>query len=149
LVLKIDEEKRRVSLSIKEAQGRQRAEAYARESGGEVRLEVGQVMPGIVEDHKPYGLFVSLPQFGVGVRGLLPMEELLEKDRADVKKKFPPGQEIRVEILSIDDQERIRLSMRAGKDREEREDYDKYMAGGDKAGKMGTLGELLKSKLKR
>jgi len=149
LVLKIDEEKRRVSLSIKEAQGRQRAEAYARESGGEVRLEVGQVMPGIVEDHKPYGLFVSLPQFGVGVRGLLPMEELLEKDRADVKKKFPPGQEIRVEILSIDDKERIRLSMRAGKDREEREDYDKYMAGGDKAGKMGTLGELLKSKLKR
>jgi len=53
-----------------------------------------------------------------------------------------------VEILAIDDKERIRLSMRAKKDREERGDYDKYLARGDKAGEMGTLGELLKSKLK-
>jgi small subunit ribosomal protein S1 len=148
LVLKIDEGKRRLSLSIKEAQSRQRAEAYARESG-EVRLEVGQVLPGIVEDHKPYGLFVRLPQFGIGVRGLLPVEELMEEDKADLKKKFPQGQEIRVEIIGIDDKERIRLSMRAGKDREERADFDKYMARGEKAGKMGTLGELLQSKLKR
>ena len=147
LVLKIDEGKRRLSLSIKEAQSRQKAEAYTRE-GGEARLEVGQVLPGIVEDHKPYGLFVRLPQFGIGVRGLLPMEELMDADKADVKKKFPQGQEIQVEILAIDDKERIRLSMRAKKDREEREDYDKYLAGGDKVGKMGTLGELLKSKFK-
>jgi small subunit ribosomal protein S1 len=147
LVLKIDEGKRRLSLSIKEAQSRQKAEAYARE-GGEARLEVGQVLPGIVEDHKPYGLFVRLPQFGIGVRGLLPMEELMDADKADVKKKFPQGQEIQVEILAIDDKERIRLSMRAKKDREERGDYDKYLARGDKAGEMGTLGELLKSKLK-
>lgn len=147
LVLKIDEGKRRLSLSIKEVQSRQKAEAYARE-GGEARLEVGQVLPGIVEDHKPYGLFVRLPQFGIGVRGLLPMEELMEADKADVKKKFPQGQEIQVEILAIDDKERIRLSMRAKKGREEREDYDKYLARDDKAGEMGTLGELLKSKLK-
>jgi len=147
LILKIDEEKRRLSLSIKEAQSRQRAEAYTRE-GGEARLEVGQVMAGIVEDHKPYGMFVRLPQFGIGVRGLLPMEELMDEDKADVKKKFPQGQEIQVEIVGIDDKERIRLSMRAGKDRAERADYDKYMARGGKAGKMGTLGELLKGKLK-
>jgi small subunit ribosomal protein S1 len=147
LVLKIDPEKRRVSLSIKEAQSRQRAEAFTRE-GGEARLEAGQVLTGIVEDHKPYGLFVRLPQFGIGVRGLLPLEELMDEDRADVKRKFPQGQEIQVEILAIDDKERIRLSMRAGKDRAERADFDKYLARGDKAGKMGTLGELLKSKLK-
>ena len=147
LVLKIDEEKRRLSLSIKEAQSRQKAEAYARE-GGQARLEVGQILPGIVEDHKPYGLFVRLPQFGVGVRGLLPLEELMDEDKSDLKKKFPQGQEILVEILAIDDKERIRLSMRAGKDRQEREDYDKYLAQGGKAGKMGTLGELLKGKLK-
>ncbi len=147
LVLKIDEERRRLSLSIKEAQSRQKAEAYARESG-EAKLEVGQILPGIVEDHKPYGLFVRLPQLGIGVRGLLPLEELMDADKADIKKKFPQGAEIQVEILAIDDKERIRLSMRAGKDREERGDYDKYMARGDKVGKMGTLGELLRSKLK-
>jgi hypothetical protein len=38
--------------------------------------------------------------------------------------------------------------MRAGKDRAERADYDKYITRGDKAGKMGTLGELLQGKLK-
>lgn len=147
LVLKIDEERRRLSLSIREAESRQRAEAYARESG-EARLEVGQVLPGIVEDHKPYGLFVRLPQLGVGVRGLLPLEELLDADKAEVKKKFPQGQEIRVEILSIDEKERIRLSMRAGRDRAEREDFDKYLTRGGAAGKLGTLGEAIRSKLK-
>ena len=147
LVLKIDEEKRRLSLSIKEAQSRQKAETYTRE-GGQARLEVGQILSGIVEDHKPYGLFVRLPQLGIGVRGLLPMEELTDADRADVKKKFPQGQEIQVEILAIDEKERIRLSMRAKQDREEREDFNKYLTRGEKAGQLGTLGELLKSKLK-
>jgi small subunit ribosomal protein S1 len=147
LVLKIDEEKRRLSLSIKEAQSRKKAESYTRE-GGQPRLEVGQILSGIVEDHKPYGLFVRLPQFGIGVRGLLPMEELMDADKADIKKKFPQGQEIQVEILAIDEQERIRLSMRAKQDREEREDINKYLTRGEKAGKLGTLGELLKSKMK-
>ncbi|MBP1719952.1 MAG: rpsA, partial [Deltaproteobacteria bacterium] len=147
LVLKIDEEKRRLSLSIKEAQSRQKAETYTRE-GGQARLEVGQILSGIVEDHKPYGLFVRLPQLGIGVRGLLPMEELTDADKADVKKKFPQGQEIQVEILAIDEKERIRLSMRAKQDREEREDFNKYLTRGEKAGQLGTLGELLKSKLK-
>ncbi len=147
LVLKIDEEKRRLSLSIKEAKSRQKAQEFDRE-GGEVRLEAGQVMQGIVEDHKPYGFFVRLPQLGVGVRGLLPFEEMVDADKADVKKKFSQGQEIQVEIIAIDEKGRIRLSMRAQKDREEREDYSKYMAGGSKSGKMGTLGEIFQKKLK-
>ncbi len=147
LVLKIDEEKRRLSLSIKEAMSRQKAQEFDRE-GGEVRLEIGQVMQGIVEDHKPYGLFVRLPQLGVGTRGLLPLEEMMDADKTDVKKKFPQGQEIQVEIIAIDEKGRIRLSMRAKKDREEREDYRKYMAGSDKSGRLGTLGEIFQKKLK-
>jgi len=147
LVLKIDEEKRRLSLSIKEAMSRQKAQEFDRE-GGEVRLEAGQVMQGIVEDHKPYGFFVRLPQLGVGVRGLLPFEEMVDADKADVKKKFSQGQEIQVEILAIDEKGRIRLSMRAQKDREEREDYSKYMAAGKKSGKLGTLGEIFQKKMK-
>jgi small subunit ribosomal protein S1 len=143
LVLKIDEEKHRLSLSIKEAMNRQKAEEYEKEAG-QARLEIGQVLQGIVEDQKPYGLFVRLPQFGVGVRGLLPMEELMDADKAEVKKKFSQGQEIQVEIIAMDEKGRIRLSMRAKKDREEQEDYNKYLARGDKQGKLGTLGELFK-----
>ena len=146
LVLKIDEEKRRLSLSIKEAMNRQRADEYEKDAG-QARLEIGQILQGIVEDQKPYGLFIRLPQFGVGVRGLLPMEELMEADKSDAKRKFPQGQEIQVEIIAIDEKGRIRLSMRAKKDREEQEDYKKYLTRGDNRGKLGTLGELFNKKL--
>jgi ribosomal protein S1 len=55
LVMGIDREAHRISLSIKEAAIKKRMET---EGGLEkVRLEVGQILKGIVEDSKPYGLF--------------------------------------------------------------------------------------------
>ncbi len=138
LVLKIDEEKRRLSLSIKDAQIKQRMG----EPGDSVRLEAGQILNGIVEDQKPYGLFVRLPQLGMDVRGLLPMEELLDADKGDVKKKFPRGTEIQVEILAIEDKGKIRLSQRVIKEREDREDYTRFLDTRDKPGRIGTLGEI-------
>jgi polyribonucleotide nucleotidyltransferase len=109
-----------------------------------VRLEVGQVLKGIVEDSKPYGLFIRLPQFGPKVRGLLPMEELRDSGKGDVKKKVPRGQEIQVEIIAIDEQGRIRLSQRVMEEREDREDYKKFLEKEEKGGKLGTLGDILK-----
>lgn len=140
LVQKIDYEKRRISLSIKEAMIRERMAA----SEGEARQEVGQVLKGIVEDHKPYGIFVRLPQLGMQARGLLPMEELLESDRGDVKKRFPRGAEISVEIVEIGEDEKIRLSQKSMKDKEDREDYARYVGRKGKAG-LGTLGEIFKN----
>ena len=133
LVMGIDRETRRISLSIKEATIKKRMEKEG-EGSDKVRLEVGQVLKGIVEDSKPYGLFVRLPQFGPKVRGLLPMEELRDSEKRDVKKKFPKGQEIQVEIISIDEQGRIRLSQKVMEEREDREDYKKYLEKEDKVG---------------
>jgi small subunit ribosomal protein S1 len=144
LVLRIDEEKRRISLSIKDAAIKQRMD----EQRAEVRLEVGQVLRGIVEDQKPYGLFVRLPQVGAGVRGLLPMEELIHTDKGEIKRRLPKGKEIQVEIVSIDEKGRIGLSQKATKEREDREDYRKFLGREDQPGKLGTLGDLLKN-LKR
>jgi len=142
LVMGIDREARRISLSIKEAAFKKKVEM---EEGSEkVRLEAGQVLKGIVEDSKPYGLFVRLPQFGPRVRGLLPMEELRVSERGDVKKKFPKGQEIQVEIISIDEKGRIRLSQRVMEEREDRKDYEKFVEKERKEGKIGTLGEIFK-----
>ena len=136
-VLKIDESNKRISLSIKEAtisEGRGEEE-------GEARLEVGQVLRGIIEDQKPYGLFVRLPQLGMRARGLLPLEELLESDRSDVKRKLPPGKEVHVEIIAIEGEGKIRLSQKAIKDKEDRGDYEKFLQKG-KRGSLGTLGDL-------
>jgi len=115
------------------------------EGSDKVRLEVGQVLKGIIEDIKPYGLFVRLPQLGMKVRGLLPVEELKDSEKGDVKKRFPKGREIQVEIISIDTQGRIRLSQRVMEEREDREDYKRYLEKEDKGGKLGTLGDILKN----
>jgi ribosomal protein S1 len=143
LVMGIDHQTHRISLSIKEATIKKRMEEG--EGSDEVRLEVGQVLKGIVEDSKPYGLFVRLLQFGPKVRGLLPMEELRDSKKRDVKRKFPKGQEIQVEIISIDEQGRIRLSQKVIEEREDKEDYKKYIEKEDKVGKLGTLGDIFKN----
>jgi small subunit ribosomal protein S1 len=142
LVMGIDRETRRISLSIKEVAIKKR---IIEEGSDEVRLEVGQILKGIVEDSKPYGLFIRLPQFGLKVRGLLPVEELRDSEKGDVKKKFPRGREIQVEIISIDEKGRIRLSQRVMEEREDREDYKKFLEKEDKGGKLGTLGDLFKN----
>ena len=139
LVLEINEQRRRISLSIREAAVRQRIG----EGTDNARLEVGQILKGIVENSKPYGLFVRLPHLGIGIRGLLPLEELKDAEKKDVKKGFPKGKEIQVEIISIDEKGRIKLSQRVMKDREDREDYDKF-AEKDKAGNLGTWGDVFK-----
>ena len=144
LVMGIDREMHRISLSIKEAMIKKRMEAEGMGSD-KVRLEVGQILKGIVEDSKPYGLFIRLPQFGPKVRGLLPMEELRDSGKGDIKKKFPKGQEIQVEIISIDGQGRIRLSQRVMEEREDREDYEKFVEKEEKGGKLGTLGDIFKN----
>jgi polyribonucleotide nucleotidyltransferase len=109
-----------------------------------VRLEVGQILKGIVEDSKPYGLFIRLPQLGPKARGLLPREELRDSGKGDMKRKFAKGQEIQVEIIAIDDQGRIRLSQRVMEEREDQEDYKKFLEKEEKGGKLGTLGDVLK-----
>jgi predicted RNA-binding protein with RPS1 domain len=72
------------------------------------------------------------------------MEELRDSEKRDVKRKFPKGQEIQVEIISIDEQGRIRLSQKVIEEREDKEDYKKYIEKEDKVGKLGTLGDVLK-----
>ncbi len=148
LVLGIDPETKRISLSIKEA-GVQKKMA---EDGGldEVRLEAGQVLKGIVEAVKPYGIFVRLPQFGAKVKGLLPPEEVRTSEKGDLKKRFPRGREILVEILSIDDEGKIRLSQRAMEEREDREDYERFLKREEGGTSLGTLGDVFKDlKLKK
>ncbi len=142
LVMGIDRQAHRISLSIKEATVKKRMGEEG-EGPDKVRLEVGQVLRGIVEDSKPYGIFIRLPWLGPKVRGLLPMEELSDSGKRDVRKKFPKGQEIQVEIISIDAEGKIRLSQRVMEEREDRETYRKFLEKDEKNGKLGTFGDIL------
>jgi small subunit ribosomal protein S1 len=144
MVMGIDHPAHRISLSLKEAAIKKRI-GEDEDGFKEVRIEVGQILKGIVEDIKPYGLFVRLPQLGKGVRGLLPMEELGDSEKRDVKKKFPKGKEMKVEIISIDEKGRIRLSQKMMEEREDQEDYRRFLEREDKSGKLGTLGDIFKN----
>lgn len=143
LVIGIDRQARRISLSMKEAAIKKRMGGEA-EGSEKARLEVGQVLRGIVDDSKPYGVFVRLPQLGLKVRGLLPMEELNDSEKKNIKKRFARGQEIQVEIISVDGMGKIRLSQKVIEEREDRESYRKFLENDtdEKNGRLGTLGDI-------
>lgn len=138
LVLKIDEDKRRISLSIRDAAFRDHTKGKE-----EARLEIGQVLTGIIEEAKRYGLFIRLPQLGREVKGFLPGEEILEGERTDLKRKFSPGKEVLVEIKEIDDQGKILLSQKSLQEKAAREEYQKFLSP-DKPSSLGTLADIFK-----
>ena len=143
LVTGIDPDARRISLSIKEAVIKK--QIGGEEEGAEkARLQVGQLLKGVVDDTKPYGLFVRLPQLGTRVRGLLPMEELKASEKGDVKKRFPRGKEVRVEIIAIDEKGKIRLSQKVMEEREDRNEFEKFIQEDKKKGDIGIFADLLK-----
>ncbi len=141
LVMGIDRQAHRISLSIREAAAKNRMQEEG-ERSDRARLEAGQVLRGIVEDSKPYGIFVRLPQLGPRMRGLLPVEELSDSGKRGIKKKFPRGQEIKVEIISVEGTGKIRLSQKAIDEREDRESYREFLEKDEKNGKLGTLGDI-------
>ncbi len=152
-VLGIDYEKRRVSLSIKQA-GEGRPDAFGGAPSSQDPVEpprVGQVHKGIVDNLKPFGVFLALPNCGPRTRGLLPNDEI-EGATADMRRRFAPGTEVTVEIVAIDEQNRIRLSQRAMAEREERSNIDAFTRGSapkkDASG-MGSFGKLLQAQLKK
>ena len=157
-VLGIDFSKKRISLSMKALIAPPKVERVTPEGGAEPRVAqvfdtpaVGKACEGVVDNVKPYGVFVALPAFGSRTRGLLPLEEI-EGNTADLRKRFLPGSKVTVEIIQIDELGRLRLSQRAAGEREERENIDTYVRSTDKpraavTGGMGSFGKLLQSKL--
>jgi small subunit ribosomal protein S1 len=105
-ISRIDRQRRRISLALRDE-----------EQHGERKLShdavVGEVVEGVVRAVKPYGVFLDLPSVGPWVSGLLPGAETGLGRETNLRRKFPQGEKVRVEIIDIDDQGRIRLSRRS------------------------------------
>jgi small subunit ribosomal protein S1 len=110
VVLGVDPEKRRISLSIRAASGDTAAPAKA--------PTVGDVLEGHVAGIKPFGVFVDLPDYGRRVAGMIPREETGEERGADLNKTYTMGQTIKVEVIGIREG-KIRLGL-PGRVREQR-----------------------------
>ncbi len=134
-VIKAEWEKRRIGLSLVKT-----PQELANE------LAKGRVFDGSVDRIESFGIFVKLPN---GARGLVPAAETGTQRGADLKKEFESGQTVKVVVQDLDTKNgRIRMSIRAAKEAEERAEFEGYMSTSNKKGKgLGTLGDLLKKQL--
>jgi small subunit ribosomal protein S1 len=110
--------------------------------------KVGDVVKATVDKVEPFGVFVRF----AGGRGLVPAAETGTPRGADLRRSFKAGDEVTCAILAIDETGRIRLSKTEAEQAEERREAREYMAkaprgGGGKG--FGTLGDLLREKLKK
>jgi predicted RNA-binding protein with RPS1 domain len=78
-------------------------------------------------------------------RGLIPNIELGTARGADTRKLFPAGTKLTAKVLETGEG-KLRLSLRAVKDDEERADFDGYRAESAASRNLGTFADLLKKK---
>lgn len=136
-VREVDEEKRRLSLALREvAVGDPWENIHS-------RFSLGQVVEGTVERVGPPGVFIQLEP---GLTALLPMSELASRN--DVHEAHQPGQKLPVKILSLDpERRRLTVSHEAAKEAAVRGEYLAYMneKGSEGAGKSALALALEKA----
>ena len=117
-ILKIDRTSKRISLSLLGA-----------EQASTVDMVVGVVVDTVVDNLKPFGLFVRIKGGGRNMRGLIPAEETGQSRNANLRRVFPEGTELKAQIIAIDPENgRLRLSITAVDDSQEQDDYKSYVA---------------------
>ena len=112
-----------------------------------VKIALGQKVVGAVHRVELYGLFVQIEgTTGRAGRGLVPTVELGVPRGTDLRKAFPLGTKITTKVLDMAEG-KIRLSVRALKDDEERAQFDGFRAAEKTAESptLGTLGDLFRS----
>jgi small subunit ribosomal protein S1 len=110
------------------------------------QLPIGAVVGGTVDRIEPYGIFVQLDGTkGRAGRGLIPNAELGVPRGADVRKLFPEGTRVTAKVLETGEG-RLRLSIRAAREDEERAQFDGYRDQAHGPARLGTLGDLLSKK---
>ena len=110
--------------------------------------KVGDVVEAAVDKIEPFGLFVRF----AGGRGLVPSAETGTPRGADLRRAFKAGDALTCLVTEIDERGRFRLSRTQAEAAAERKEASEYMSrsaprGGGKG--FGTLGDLLRDKLKR
>ena len=153
-VLKIEQDAKkgeRISLSVKTLSPRpepKEAPAQARPvTAPPPPPRVGDVVKATVDRIEPYGLFVRF----AGGRGLVPASETGTPRGTDLRRAFKVGDELDCALSAIDEQGRLRLSRTEAEAAAERKEAQEYMRKAAPRGQgkgFGTLGDLLREKLK-
>ncbi|MBN1634866.1 MAG: 30S ribosomal protein S1 [Deltaproteobacteria bacterium] len=134
MIKDIDQKNRRISLSIKEAEGDPWVEVPDKYS-------IGQSVDAIIEKKEQFGLFITLEP---GVTGLLPKSEISRSSNQAQFDKIKEGDPITVLIGEINPAER-KISLRPGDARED-DEWKEFSGTASKS--LGTLGDKLQQALK-
>ena len=134
----------REPVAAPDAGGDHRPRGPRRDRADGPKVQVGQVVQGVVDHVEPFGVFVRL---AAGGRGLIPNAEMGTPPGTDHKKHFPEGTEIKSQVIEIGERGRIRLSKKAAENAEERAAYSGYMEAQRDASKLGTFADLMRAKL--
>jgi small subunit ribosomal protein S1 len=104
MVLEIDEERRRISLGIKQCQSNPWAEFSA-------SFKKGDTVSGTIKSITDFGIFIGLPG---GIDGLVHLSDISwEEEGEDTVRNYSKGEEIETIVLAIDpDRERISLGIK-------------------------------------
>jgi small subunit ribosomal protein S1 len=133
LIKEIDLEKRRISLSIRDAEGDPWLEVPE-------KYNVGQSIKGIIEKKQKFGYFINLSP---GITGLLPQSNFRQSSKPAAIEKLKEGDPMPVIIEAINLQERrITLAPAAAGDEQNWQKYTK-----DNQPQLGSLGEKLQQAL--
>ncbi|MEA2059403.1 MAG: 30S ribosomal protein S1 [Thermodesulfobacteriota bacterium] len=127
----IDIEKKRISLSIKDAHG----DPW---TGIEEKYDSGALVKGVVEKREPFGIFVSLEP---GVTGLIPMSSISRSSDSAGFDRLKPGDTADVMVQEIDGENR-RISL-APPDLKQSNAWKEFVPGEKKS--TGTMGDILKA----
>jgi small subunit ribosomal protein S1 len=141
MVKEVDTAKRRISLSIRDAEGDPWVDVAE-------KFTVGQKVGATVEKREKFGIFVTLTP---GIVGLLPKSVLKESPNAARIETLKPGDAIEVVIAAIKaDERKISLSLT------DNDGEDNWRSFAPKAeskstgnSAMGSLGEMLNEALKK
>jgi small subunit ribosomal protein S1 len=107
------------------------------------RVAVGSVVTGTVDHVETFGVFIQLEGTkGRAGRGLIPNAELATARGSDTRKQFPEGMVVTAKVLETGEG-RLRLSIKALKDDEERAVYEGYRETSAAPARLGTFGDLL------
>jgi small subunit ribosomal protein S1 len=134
VVKEVDAARRRISLSIRDAEGDPWMDI-------EEKYHVGQVVQGTIEKKEQFGYFVALEP---GITGLLPSSNVAKSSNPRSIEKLRQGDPIEVVIEVIRPDER-RITLGPGDARDE-QDWRSFARDAGKP--LGSLGEKLHQALK-
>jgi small subunit ribosomal protein S1 len=129
LVKEVDMQNRRMSLSIRDAEGDPWVDV------GD-KYTIGQTLEGVLEKKEKFGYFINLEP---GITGLLPKSNLGRSGKSSEFDKLKEGDAIPVIIQSINAGDR-KISLTPG-NTEDEQNWQKFA--GDTGSTMGSLGEKL------